>query len=187
MPDDQIFCPTCGAQTEHVTIKSGPERLVRCADCCEVHPVQKERERLADVRVVVNKGGESLPYHIQLPANDELRVGGELMVDDCRQEVVMTEITSIETDRRVEAASVGEVKTVWARAIDEVAVKVSVYRNGRTQSLKVPAAGDEIFELGEVRDTDGVRFKVTKIKLRGEGFADSAEAKDILRVWGREL
>jgi hypothetical protein len=32
-----------------------------------------------------------------------------------------------------------------------------------------------------------MRFKVAKIKLRKVGFAQMAEAKDILRVWGREL
>ncbi len=187
MPDSQIFCPVCGVETGHSTIKSGQEKLVRCIDCGEVHPLQKERERAGDVRVIVNMDGTSTPYHIRLPLNEELHVGSELLVDDERQDVVMTKITSIETDRRVDAASVGEIKTVWARAIDNVTVKVAVFRNGKTQSLKLPAPGSEIFELGEVRDIDGVKFKVMKIKLRGEGFADRAEAKDILRVWGREL
>ncbi len=149
--------------------------------------MQRERERVGDIRIIINKDGRSVPYHIRLPSNEELRVGNELLVDDERQDVVMAKITSIETDRRVDAAPVSEIKTVWARAIDNVTVKVAVYRNGRTQSMKTSALGDEIFELGEVRDIDGVKFRITKIKLRGEGFADRAEAKDILRVWGREL
>jgi uncharacterized Zn finger protein len=187
MPDDRIFCPACGTETEHILIKSGQERLMRCAACGEAHPVQQKRERLADVKVIVNRGDESMPYQIRLPANDELRVGRELLVDDEQHDVVMTQIASIETDRRVEAASAAEVKTVWARAIDDVDVKVSVYRNGRTKSLKLPASGEDIFELGDVMNVDGLKFRVTKIKLRGEGFADSARAKEILRVWGREL
>ena len=187
MPDNQIFCPTCGIETEHSTIKSGQEKLVRCTGCGEVHSLQRERERAGDVRVIVNKDGTSMPYCIRLPLNEELHVGNEMLVDDCRQDVVMAEITSIETDRRVDAALVGDIKTVWARAIDNVIVKIAVFRNGRTQSLKLPTTGEEIFEIGEVRDIDKVRFKVTKIKLRGEGFADRAEAKDILRIWGREL
>ncbi len=187
MPDDQIFCPVCGIETEHNTIKSGQEKLVRCTGCGEVHSLRKERERAGDVRVIVNKDGTSMPYHIRLPLNEELHVGNELLVDDERQDVVMTKITSIETDRRVDVALAGEIKTVWARAIDNVTVKVAVFRNGKTQSLKLPTPGSEIFELGEVRDIDRVKFRVMKIKLRGEGFADRAEAKDILRVWGREL
>lgn len=187
MLDNQIFCPACGVETEHSTIKSGHEKLVRCTDCGDVHPLQKERERAGDVRIIVNKDGISVPYHIRLPLNEELHVGNELLVDDERQDIVMSKITSIETDRRVDAAMPGDIKTVWARAIDNVTVKVAVFRNGRTQSLKLPTAGDEVFELGEVRDIDKVKFKVIKIKLRDEGFADKAEAKDILRVWGREL
>ncbi len=187
MSENQIFCPVCGIETDHSTIKSGQEKLVRCTGCGEVHSLQKERERAGDIRIIVNKEGISMPYHIRLPLNEELQVGNELLVDDERQDVVMTQITSIETDHRVNAAIACEVKTVWARAIDNVTVKVAVFRNGKTQSLKMPATGNEIFELGEVRDIDRVKFKVTKIKLRGEGFADRAEAKDILRVWGREL
>jgi len=34
---------------------------------------------------------------------------------------------------------------------------------------------------------DGFKFVIVKMKLRGEGFAEKAEAKDIQRVWGREL
>ena len=187
MQDDQVFCPVCGVETEHSTIKSGQEKLVRCTGCGEIHSLQRERERAEDVRIIINKDGTSMPYRIRLPSNEELHVGNELLVDDERQDVVMAEITSIETDRRVNAALVGDIKTVWARAVDNVTVKVAVFRNGRTQSLKLSTSGDEIFEIGEVRDIDRVRFKVTKIKLRGEGFADSAPAKDILRVWGREL
>ncbi|HSD57882.1 MAG TPA: HVO_0476 family zinc finger protein, partial [Methanotrichaceae archaeon] len=58
---------------------------------------------------------------------------------------------------------------------------------GLTRSMKTITPGDEVIELGEVREIDGVKFKVVKIKLRDEGFADSAQAKDITRVWGREL
>ncbi|MFB3766631.1 MAG: HVO_0476 family zinc finger protein [Methanotrichaceae archaeon] len=187
MSENQIFCPVCGVKTDHSTIKSGKEKLVRCTGCGEVQTLQKERERVGDVKVIVSKGGISMPYRIRLPLNEELHVGDDLLVDDERQDVVMTKITSIETDRRVDAAKAGEIKTVWARAIDNITVKVAVFKGGKTQSLKLPLPGDEIFELGEVRDIDRVKFKVTKIKLRGEGFADRAEAKDILRVWGREL
>jgi uncharacterized Zn finger protein len=160
---------------------------MRCADCGTTHPIQRERERLANVRVIVNRDGNSQPYNVNLPAQEELRVGGELLVDDQAKDVVLTEITSLETDRRVERANVREIKTVWARAIDNVTLKVSVYKNGVTRPLNTRASGKDVFERGEVLEIDGIRFQVTKIKLRSEGFADRAEAKDIVRVWGREL
>lgn len=187
MPEDRIFCPACGEDTEHAIIKSGRENLVRCADCETTHPVQKERVRLANVRVIVNRDGISQPYNINLPAQEVLRVGGELLVDDQAKDVVLTKITSLETDCRVECASASDVKTVWARAIDDVTLKVSVYNNGVTRPLSTQASGTDVFERGEVLEIDGIRFQVVKIKLRGEGFVDRAEAKDIVRVWGREL
>jgi uncharacterized Zn finger protein len=160
---------------------------MRCVDCGTTHPLQKERERLANVRVIVNRDGLSQPYNVNLPAEDDLRVGGELLVDDQVKDVVLAEITSLETDRRVETATAREVKTVWARAVDNVTLKVSVYNNGVTRPLSTQASGKDVFERGEVLEMDGIRFQVIKIKLRGEGFADRAEAKDIVRVWGREL
>lgn len=187
MPDDRIFCPSCDEDTEYVAIKSGQENLVKCEVCGVVQSLQKSRERLVALTVIVNKGEVSQPYHITIPEDEELRVGDALLVDDETQDVVMTEIASLETDRRVNAAPAGALKTVWARAVDEVPLKISVYRRGETHALKVSAPGEEIIEVGDVRTIEGFRFKVVKIKLRGEGFADRAEAKDIVRVWGRAL
>ncbi len=187
MPDDRIFCPSCGADTEHVAIKSGQKNLVKCAECGAIQSLQKRRERLVALKVIVNKGEVSRLYRTTMPEDEELRIGDALLVDDPSQDVVMTEITSLETDRRLEAAPARALRTVWARAVDEVPLRVSVYRRGQTQSLKVSMPGEEVFEVGDVRTIEALRFKVVKIKLRGEGFADSAEAKDIVRVWGRAL
>jgi uncharacterized Zn finger protein len=187
MLDDQIFCPTCGADTEHTMIKSGQENLVRCVECETVHSVQIERERLVNLKVIVSNDEQSMPYYIRIPAKDVLHVGDELLVDDPAKDVVMTEISSLETDRRVSSAPAETVKTVWARATDDVPLKISVYRNGNTHSFKILVSGDEVFEVGEARKVEGFKFVIVKMKLRGEGFADMAEAKDIQRVWGREL
>jgi uncharacterized Zn finger protein len=168
-------------------IKSGQENLVRCEECETVHSVQVERERLVNLKVIVSEDEQSEPYYIKIPAKDMLRVGDELLVDDPAKDVVMTEIASLETDRRVNSAIAETVKTVWARATDDVPLKISVYRNGKTHSLKINVAGDEVFEVGEARKVEGFKFVIVKMKLRGEGFAEVAEAKDIQRVWGREL
>jgi len=187
MLDDEIYCPTCGADTEHTLIKSGQENLVRCEECETVHSVHVERERLVNLKVIVNKDELSEPYFINIPAKEVLRVGDELLVDDPAKDVVMTEIASLETDRRVNSAPAEAIKTVWARATDEVPLKISVSRNGKSHPIKITLPGDEAFEVGEVRRAEGFKFVVVKIKLRGEGFADVAAAKDIQRVWGREL
>jgi uncharacterized Zn finger protein len=187
MTGDRFFCPTCQDHTEHSAIKSGRKNLVRCQVCSTVHPVQPTRERRTHIKVIVSNADQSQPYIIEVPAQDMLYVGQELLVDDGRRDVVLAEITSLETDRRVEGARATELKAAWARGIDQVGVKISVFRRGLTRSLQPLFPGEEPFAVGEVREIDGMRFKVAKIKLRKEGFAEMAEAKDILRVWGKEL
>jgi len=187
MPDERIFCPGCGQESEHTIIKSGQEKLVKCRECGTAHSLQEKKPRLASIKVVVNRDGLSEPYQIKLPADEELKVGADLVVDDESRDVVLTEITSLETDRRVKKAHASEVKTVWTRAVDEVALKISVYRDGKTQALKMPISGEEIFEVGETLEAEGVRFQISKMKLRSQGFSDSAQAKDIQRIWGRRL
>jgi uncharacterized Zn finger protein len=187
MLEDQIFCPSCGKDKDHIIIKSGRENLVQCSECGTIHSIQKQRERHINVKVIVNKGETALPYYINIPKQEELRVGGELLVDDKSKDVVLTEITSIETDRRVVRATAGEVVTIWARAIDEVTVKISVYNNGISRPFNISTSGDDTFERGEIMEIDDVKFQIIKIKLRKEGFVDKAKAKDIVRIWGREL
>lgn len=160
---------------------------MRCEDCGMVHSVQAERERLVSLKVIVSSEQQSQPYFISLPARELLQVGEELLVDDPAKEVVMAQITSLETDRRVENAPAASIRTVWARATDRVGVKISVYRSGQTRPIKISVPGDELFTVGEVRSAKGSRYEIVKIKLRGEGFSDAAEAKDIQRIWGREI
>ena len=187
MLEDQIFCPACGTDTDHTLIKSGQENLVRCDDCGTVHPVEVKRERLVNLKVIVNWDDRALPHFITIRANELLNVGDELLVDDPTKDVVMTQITSLETDRRVRSAPAEEVLTVWARATDEVPLRITVFRGGKSHPLKITVPGDELLEVGEKRRVENFQFIIVKIKLRGEGFADAAEAKDIVRVWGREI
>lgn len=184
---EEIFCPLCDDITEHAVIKTGRERLVRCEVCGTVQTVEQERTRLASLRVIVSREDESQRYQIELPADENLKVGDDLLVDDGINEVVSAQITSIETERRVDQARAEEIKTLWARAVDEVAVKVSVHSKDKTTSHVVYAFGEDLFAVGEVRMADRTRFRVDKIKLRNGRFARRAEAKDILRMWGRRL
>ena len=126
-------------------------------------------------------------HHVEIPANEELYISRELLVDDDPDDVIFTEITSLETNHRVESALAKEVRRIWARAIDNVVLKISVSRKGQTKSIRIKLSGEETYAVGEIREVEGIAFRVSKIKLRSEGFAKRAEAKDILRVWGRWL
>ena len=92
----EIFCPECGELTEHVTVKLGREHLVRCEACGTVHPQQLERTKLSSLRVIVSAPEGSARRTIELPAEDLLAVGDEILVDGGVDEVVMVEVTSIE-------------------------------------------------------------------------------------------
>jgi len=187
--DEDIFCPECDDFTEHVTVKLGREHLVSCGACGAVHPVKMERARLTPLRVIISSVDSSTRRTIEVPADDLLRVGDELLVDDGEEEVAMVEVTSIELEggRREEAAMAGDVKTLWTRDVEVVAVKVAVQRRGRTVSYSVPVKGDEVFEVGEVRTVEGRRFRVEKIQERSGRSPSRALAKEIIRVWGGAL
>jgi uncharacterized Zn finger protein len=187
--EEEIFCPECGDFTEHVTVKLGREHLVRCEVCGTVHPTGLERTRLAPLRVIISAKDASERRTIEIPAEDLLEVGDEILVDDGVGDVAIVEITSIELEggRREKAARAGDVETLWTRAVDEVAVKVSVHRRGKTTSYSIPALGDETFAVGDVRTASGRRFRVEKIKLRDGRSPERALAKDITRIWGAAL
>lgn len=186
---EEIFCPECGDFTEHVTVKLGREHLVKCEVCGTVHPLKLERTKLASLRVIISATDASQRRVIEIPAEDRLKVGDEILVDDDVGDVAMVEITSIELEggRRAERAKAGDVKTLWTRAVDEVVVKISVHWRGKTTSYSIPARGDETFHVGEARTADGRRFRVEKIKLRDGRSPERAHAKDIVRVWGGAL
>ena len=186
---EEIFCPECGDFTEHVTVKLGREHLVKCEVCGTVHPTKLERTRLAPLRVIISATDASERRIIEIPAEDLLHVGDEVLVDDGVGDVAMVEITSIELEggRREDTARAGDVKTLWTRAVDEVVVKVAVHRRGKTTSYSICTKGDETFAVGDVRTAGGRRFQVEKIRLRDGRSPERALAKEIVRVWGAAL
>ncbi|MCJ7445600.1 MAG: hypothetical protein MUO26_13950 [Methanotrichaceae archaeon] len=185
---DQIFCPCCDEDTEHTIIKSGQEILVKCKNCNELHSHRKDRKKLTNIRVIVNNGAYSKTYQVNIPVKDELSVGRQLLIDDASKGGILTEITSLELDRRRSYKALAQdVKTIWTRVINEVVLKVSVFRKGETKNLRLSLPGSELCTVGEIREIEGTKFRVNKIKLRGQGFGKGAEAKDIVRIWGQKL
>lgn len=186
MPEE-IFCPHCNVLTEHMTVKNGREHLVKCETCGAVHPIKQERTKFVNVRVIVSRENISQKYHIKVPEDERFYVGDELLVDDDLHDVVLAEITSIETERRVESVEASKIKTIWARAVDNVVVKVTLHKRSQTTSHAIYSSGDEIFSVGDIRRIDRTRFVVEKIKLRDGRSVKKAASKDVLRAWGRVL
>ncbi|ABK15464.1 MAG: hypothetical protein H5T42_06280 [Methanothrix sp.] len=186
--EGDIICPACDSATEHTVLHAGRDLVVRCEVCGTVHSVAPHPHvRMTPLKVIVSSGPNSRVYRVSVPRNDMLSVGSEIVVDDGRSDVVVAEVTAIETDKRVSHALARDVKCVWSRAVDDVVVKISVYRAGRTRSFRIMTKGDEVFAVGDVREVEGLRYKIVKIKGRNGGFPESSEARDIIRVWGRQL
>ena len=177
----------------HIIRQRGAEVLVRCDDCGSVHTVISKPVRTASVRTIVSRGEDSERYTIELPADHEIYVGDELLVDDpSADEVHLVEVASIESDgRRAVAAVAAEIATIWARAIDEVTVKIAIHDGTKTESIRLQVFGDQEFTVGAIEKIGWKNARIIRIKLHKRGFkknkGDVVLAKDIKRIFAERI
>jgi uncharacterized Zn finger protein len=122
-----------------------------------VHTVISKPVRTASVRTIVSRGEDSERCTIELPVDHEVYVGDELLVDDpAADEVYLVEVASVEAGgRRAVAAVAAEIDTIWARAIDEVTVKIAIHDGTRTESVRLQVFGDLVLSRGLAGKTQG--------------------------------
>ncbi len=189
-------CPTCSPaepRLHHIIRQRGAEVLVRCDECGSVHTVISKPVRTASVRTIVSRGEDSERYTTELPADHEIYVGDELLVDDpAADEVHLVEVASIESDgRRAVAAVAAEIDTIWARAIDEVTVKIAIHDGTKTESIRLQVFGDQEFTIGAVEKIGWKNARIVRIKLHKRGFkknkGDVVLAKDIKRIFAERI
>ena len=177
----------------HIIRQRGAEVLVRCDDCGSVHTVVSKPVRTARVRTIVSRGEDSERYTTELPADHEIYVGDELLVDDpSADEVHLVEVASIESDgRRAVAAVAAEIATIWARAIDEVTVKIAIHDGTKTESIRLQVFGDQEFTVGATEKIGWKNARIIRIKLHKRGFkknkGDVVLAKDIKRIFSERI
>jgi len=134
-------CPSCSPDepVPHKVLKS---MLIKCEECGDVHTEKKEKK--VPVRVIVSMGEKS--FRIRTLLSGVIRVGDELVMDDETSGVAYpVHISSLEVeDKRKESAQADEIKTIWARAIDEVVIKIAISHRETTESveMKVPGTGN---------------------------------------------
>ena len=195
-PQIRTTCPACSPQEprlHHIIRQHGAEVLVRCADCGSVHTVVSKPARTTSVRIIVSRGEDSERYTIELSPDHEVYVGDELLVDDpAADEVHLAEVASIESGgRRAVAAVAAEIDTIWARAIDEVAVKIAVHDGTRTESDSLCVSGDREFVVGAVERIGRKEVRIIRIKTHKSGFrkkrGDVVLAKDIKRIFAEKV
>nr|QNO44382.1 hypothetical protein MNAPFPCD_00003 [Methanosarcinales archaeon ANME-2c ERB4]QNO46482.1 hypothetical protein PAACNKLE_00018 [Methanosarcinales archaeon ANME-2c ERB4] len=189
-------CPTCSPEEprlHHIIRQHGAEVLVRCDDCGSVHTVISKPVRTASVRTIVSRGEDSERYTTELPADHEVYVGDELLVDDpSADEVHLVEVASVESDgRRTVVATAAEIDTIWARAIDEVTVKIAIHDGTRTESIRMQVFGDQEYTVGAIEKIGWKNARIIRIKLHKRGFkknkGDVVLAKDIKRIFAERI
>ncbi|KCZ71226.1 putative Zn-finger protein [Candidatus Methanoperedens nitroreducens] len=143
--------------------------------------------RTVQVRIIVSKGEESVRRRALL--SGIIKTDDELIVDDeVTGEVNLVRVTSIEVrDKRMDSAAAEDIKTIWARAIDEVIVKIAVSHRELTESIEMRVAGDREFVIGEKIQVNNRELRIKRIKIRDGGFKSrkgiAVKAKDIKRIY----
>ncbi|MFC7074461.1 HVO_0476 family zinc finger protein [Halovenus rubra] len=195
-------CPACSPnrETVHEVLSEGGRATVRCIDCSHVHKKELPEEETLQRKVVVSQGGESFSDSVEVPAGEKLAVGEEFLLET-EEAIVTVRITSLERDSgRTEEAPVDEVRTIWGRAVGNVAVSVTSHpksgEHDETRGFDLQVPGDYEFVIGDTDELGGEEFTVEGILIRDDATGyefekldldgDTAVAKDIKRVYVRD-
>lgn len=189
MEEVEATCPSCSPveAVPHAVVKGN---LLKCGQCGNVHRLPRGKKTEIRLRVIVSRGGESSVQYLDVDAGEELHSGDEFVVD-AGGEVSGVRVQSLEllTGGRSECAKANAVRAIWARAIDEVIVKIAVQRLGETKSLDYKVGGDYEFAVGDVMKLKGYEVRVSGIKVRDGGIyrreGRAVKAKDVRRVYSK--
>ncbi|MEF8774669.1 MAG: HVO_0476 family zinc finger protein [Halobacteriales archaeon] len=196
-------CPACSPdlETVHEVLNPGGQATVRCTECGHVHKTRIESTTTVETDVVVSQEGESFSATADVPVEETLVVGEEFLLDDERM-LATVRITSLELPDggRVEEADGGDVRTIWGRAVDNVAVDVTVHpkedTGDETRSVTVRVPGDHEFVVGETESHGDEEFTVEQLLVRDDAAGydreqydrrgDAVAAKDLKRAFARD-
>ena len=198
-----LVCPSCSpdAETVHEVLRPGGQATVRCIDCEHTHKTAIPETETAEVTIVVSQEGESFTTEMTVPAEDGIETGEELVVDT-DDALMQVRVTGIELgpEHRVEDAALASVDTLWTRAVDNVAVDVTLHpKDGdadNTRSVRVNVPGDMEFAVGDTVEFGDEAFAIEGLQIRDDApeyrhdkldhAGDTAFAKDLKRVYGRD-
>lgn len=198
-----LQCPACSPHEEqvHEVLSTGGHETVRCRTCDHVHKVQLGDGSTVRVRTVISFGEESERTSVSVPTDEVLAIGEEF-VADCDDGPVGVRITSLERPdgTRTSSSKSTDIGTIWARAIDNVAVRATIHpgdgSHDGTVSETYYLPGDETLTVGEsiphldeavtieglVLREDAVAHDRAKLQAHG----DTASAKDVKRLYAQQ-
>ncbi|MCA1813175.1 MAG: hypothetical protein LC624_04395 [Halobacteriales archaeon] len=183
-----VRCPDCGEDQLHDVLQAASaagDATVRCRECKRVHRAILPAAKVVDIPVIISSGNESQRVSVSLPAEDELSLDDEMVAGDKQ---VQVRALDRRDGKRVRKAQAGDIATVWAVDWEQFAVKFSVNMGRKTISKSVQVSPHDAFNVGDELDLDRLRIYIHTIKTRdGTLHTGSAEAKDIVRIFGRPL
>ena len=196
-----VSCPSCSPEREtvHEVLKPDEQATVRCTECGHTHKARIEEERTVEADVIVSQEGESFPATVEIPADQQVSVGEEFILET-EEAIMLVRITSIELggDQRVEQARGEDLGTLWTRAVDNVTVDATIHpsdKRDESRSVEIPVPGDHEFTVGEREEHGDEEFTVVGIHVRNDTDydrtkfdfeGDTVPAKDIKRLYGED-
>lgn len=148
-----LYCENCDEQTLHRVVKGNVrdkngktlDLVAKCTICGSIYKGTIKAPSLREVPLIISERADSRKTRVELPEDEVIRLGDELVAGD---DTIL--VTAIETDKkRVESASVSDIDTIWAKIFNTVSVAVSVNRGPRTLSDTIEAIPEEEFYIGD--------------------------------------
>lgn len=185
-------CPGCGNETIQTVLRGTMgtkgqyltiDATVECTECGRVHHALVREPKPIEVPIVVSFGDQSRRAKVELAGDDEITLGEALVVEGktCK-------LTGIEAKdlRRVEAANVSDVQTLWAKEFEEIPVGFAINLGKKTITKVVAAPPEKEFSVGEEFVFGRLRVTVHAIKTEERLLKrGSAEAGEIKRVFAQ--
>lgn len=185
-------CPGCGEETIQSVLhgrvgekglEQTLEATVRCEECGHTHHLLQRTAKDITLPVVVSHGAKSRRTTLALPGDEDISVEEGVIVDglNCR-------VTGIESKdgKRVDAAAVKDVLTLWVMEFEELAVGFAINLDKKTIAKILPSPPDREFTIGEEHLFGRLRVTIHAIKTKERLIKrGSAEAGDIVRVFAR--
>jgi uncharacterized Zn finger protein len=130
--------------------------------------------------MVLSDGSASRRVAVDLFPGEEIRVGDTMEADGRT-----VRITAIDAgEKRVQAAPVESVTTLWSQQADRLTVKFSLNKGRKTIAYEVPALPEEEFAVGDLVRLGRDSGVIHRIKTGRRTVRDGVvQAQDIVRVY----
>ncbi len=188
-----MACPVCGSddaivlknKVTHAKSKDIRDLLLKCGDCGSVYKERLTQEKPRSFRLIISEHENTHKTQIDLFPDETLRVGDYLM-----SEFGKVKVTALETEeRRVDKATVSDVKTIWASS-EEIPARfgVSIDLHGKVASFKVETERDFKVAVEDIIKIDKYIARVHVIKTEERKTTKGyAKANVIKRVYAKPV